>query len=224
MNSIDFSTLLASRIHDIKNTLGFLINKIDKISKTTTDDESRIELEQLQLQSQHFNADLIQLLVLYRIKQSQYFPYTVETNIQAFIETSAEHYHQLFAQKQIALTVNCETDLYWYLDDELMSGALGNILYNLYQHTHSVVEITAKIDGQSLVIQIKDDGPGYPKDMLSLSTNQQKSFSFKSGSTGLGLYFVGVATALHQNHGKKGNIVITNEGVNGGGCITITLP
>jgi len=224
MNSIDFSALLASRVHDIKNTLGYLINQIDTIGRTTTDEKSRTELEHLQFQSKSINTHLIQLLVLYRIDQSQYFPHTVDTEIKSFLEESIEPYYQLFAQKQIVSKIYCEKDLYWHLDCDLMNGALGNILHNLYQYAQSRVEIIAKKVHQSLIIQIKDDGPGYPEEILLSSGQQQKKFSFASASTGLGLYFVEIAAKLHQHNGNEGHIVITNEGIDGGGCITIKLP
>ncbi len=223
-NAIDFSTLLASCIHDIKNGLGLLINGMNDVSKKTADDNSRTELEQLQFQSEYINSRLIQLLVLYRIDQSQYYPHTTETDIKALLEESIDPYHQLFIQKQITCSIVCAEDLYWYIDSELINGALGNILHNLYQYTQSKIEITVQINDQMLVIQVKDDGPGYPENTLHSSSHHHKKFSFKSSNTGLGLYFVEIAAEMHQNYGKKGHIVITNDGIHNGGCITITLP
>ena len=46
--SLDFSTVLAGCIHDVKNSLGILINRIAEVSAALGDGKHKIELEQLQ--------------------------------------------------------------------------------------------------------------------------------------------------------------------------------
>lgn len=223
MNCVDFSTLLASCIHDLKNEMGILISKMDEIAHAATD-HNKTEMEQLLLQGKNVNDHLVQLLVLYRINESQYYPYFAETDIQVFLDETLAHFYPLFAQKHITLTVNCPKDLYWHLDSDLMRGAIGNIMHNLYAHARSNVTIAARTDNQALVIQIKDDGPGYPDEILQPACHHQKKFSFKSSNTGLGLYFSEIAAHLHCNYDKKGHIALSNNGINGGGCVTVVLP
>jgi K+-sensing histidine kinase KdpD len=115
--------------------------------------------------------------------------------------------------------------LYWYIDSDLINGAVTNIMNNLYTYAKSAIEITVRVENNSLILQIKDDGHGYPEEMLrSQSRNQQENFSFKSSNTGLGLYFSGIAAGMHQNNGRSGFISISNDGINGGGCLSIVLP
>jgi len=225
MKTIDFSTILASSIHDVKNSLNILINKIDEISHKTVDNENRAELEQLQYQGKCINGHLIRLLVLYRINQSQYFANITETGINDFLDEALDQYRPLLAHKNISLTVNCADELYWFIDRDLINGVITNIMNNLYTHAKSTIEIDARQKNKSLILQIKDDGPGYSEEiLLAPSCTQRKNFSFNSNNTGLGLYFSGIAAEMHQNNNKSGYITTNNEGINGGGCFSIILP
>lgn len=225
MKTINFSTVLASAVHDIKNALNILINNIDAISNTTVNAENKTELEQLQYQGKRINNHLIQLLVLYRINQSQYFPNLMETGIKEFLDDATDQYTSLFALKNITLTVDCADDLYWYIDCDLINGVLTNIMNNLYMHAKSKIEISARLESNTLILQIKDDGPGFSDEMmLTPFCSQQKKFNFNSSSTGLGLYFSSIAAEMHQNNGKSGYISTSNDGLNGGGCFSIMLP
>ena len=225
MKTIDFSTILASSVHDVKNSLTLLINKIDEISAITADKKNKSELEQLQYHGKRISSHLIQLLVLYRIEQAHYFANITETGIKDFLNESLELYFPLFAQKNISITIQCADELYWYIDRELINGAITNIMNNLYAHAQSAIEITAYTENNRFVLQIKDDGNGYPEEVLhSRTSGQQKNFSFTSSNTGLGLYFSEIAAEMHQNNGKSGAITISNEGISGGGCISIDLP
>src|SRR5690606_364330 len=108
---------------------------------------------------------------------------------------------------------------------DLMQGVLVNIMNNLYIYAQSKIEIAAWEENQTLILQIKDDGPGYPDAIFGMPMrNAQKRFSFKSSSTGLGLFFSEIAAEMHRNNGKKGYITISNDGINGGGCFSIVLP
>lgn len=223
--TIDFSTILASSVHDVKNSLTLLINKIDEISANTVDEQSKAELEQLQYHGKRISCHLIQLLVLYRINQTRYFTNITETAIKDFLNDALDLYFPLFAHKNISVTINCADELYWYIDRELVNGVVTNIMNNLYTYAKSAIEITARIENKSFILQIKDDGQGYPEEMLHVqSCHQQESFSFKSSSTGLGLYFSRIAAEMHQNNGRSGYTTIGNDGINGGGCFSIILP
>ncbi len=225
IKSMDFSTVLAGCIHDMKNSLSILINKIDEISATVEDSKNRCELEQLQYQGKRINNHLIQLLVLYRINQAQYFAHIRETGIRDFLADALDPYMPLFTKNNISVSVQCDDDLHWYLDSDLIHGVLANIMNNLYVYAKSKVAIAAWQENQNFVLQIKDDGLGYPAEMFLMSAHDvQKRFSFKSSNTGLGLYFSRVAAEMHQNNGKKGYITISNDGIDGGGCFSIVLP
>ncbi|MDC8445407.1 MAG: HAMP domain-containing histidine kinase [Nitrosomonas sp.] len=223
--SMDFSIVLAGCIHDVKNSLSILINRVAEVSTAIEDGENRLALEQLQYQGERINNHLIQLLVLYRIDQAQYFANISEIGIRDLIADTLDPYIPMFANKNIMVSVRCSDDLYWYIDSDLIRGVLVNIMNNLYIYAESRIEIAAWQENQTFILQIKDDGPGYPDEVFDVSMRgAQKRFSFKSSNTGLGLFFSEMAAEMHQNNGKKGYITMSNDGIDGGGCFSIVLP
>ena len=70
-NDIDFSTLLASAAHDMKNSLAMIITTVDHISDSVKqDDHSPLgkPLNQLRYEARRVNNDLMLLLTLYKFE------------------------------------------------------------------------------------------------------------------------------------------------------------
>jgi len=118
----------------------------------------------------------------------------------------------------------CDDDLYWFFDRDLITGVISNVINNLYKYTKDKLHISAVKEQGYLVIKIRDNGPGYPENMLISNDENQKSISFDKASTGLGLYFSRLVAELHKNKGRNGFISTTNDGIDGGGCFSIYLP
>ncbi len=224
IQSLDFSTILASSIHDMKNSLSMLLNKIDEISIQNIPQQQTIDFDQLKYQGKRVNDHMIQLLVLYRINKTQYFTNINELNIQDFLEEILSQHEPLLEHHGIELTMESDDNLFWYIDRDLISSVITNIMNNLYVYTKSKILVQAIKENNLLLIKIKDDGPGYPEEMLASATNQKPEFDCKSGSTGLGLYFASVAADMHRNKGENGYITTTNDGINNGGCFSIYIP
>ena len=74
------------------------------------------------------------------------------------------------------------------------------------------------------MIDIADDGIGYPEFMLKEQENFIKSIDHSTGSTGLGLYFAGQIARLHKQGENKGTIKLLNGGELKGGIFRLTLP
>jgi len=60
--------------------------------------------------------------------------------------------------------------------------------------------------------------------MLHEDEEHVPGIDYKSGSTGLGLYFAGQIAHMHENKGRRGFIKTNNDGMNGGGKFAIYLP
>ena len=74
-----------------------------------------------------------------------------------------------------------------------------------------------------LVLNISDDGEGYPKIMLEQQNDVILGINQSTGSTGLGLYFAGQVASMHKSGNIKGNIHLSN-GKNSGSIFTIRIP
>lgn len=223
---LDFSTMLASSIHDMKNSLGMLLGTLEKIMQQCGPNvcASYSNFFQLQYEGKRVNDHLIQLLALYRIDNSQYLVNISEIYVNDFLEESLLAHQDMLTYRKIHIDVSCPDDLRWFFDRELISGAMTNVINNLYKYTRDKVQITAEEKDSYLVIRIEDNGPGYPDKMLSSDNKTQQDLSFSSGNTGLGLYFATLAAKMHKNKGKVGYISTSNDGIDGGGCFSVFLP
>ncbi len=233
---VDYSTILASSIHDMKNSLSLLLGTLDEVTQQCQAGhcKSSRQLPQLHYEGKRVNDHLVQLLALYRIDKSQYFVNISENDVADFLDEIILEHRDMLAYRNISFELDCSDDIYWFFDRDLITGVITNIINNLYMYSEDKMQIQARIDKGYLVIHIRDNGKGYPDDMLCCTEQQQKGISFSSGSTGLGLYFAARAAAMHKNRERNGYISISNDGITchskdnacaaQGGCFSIYLP
>jgi two-component system, OmpR family, sensor histidine kinase SenX3 len=228
-NKMHFADILASTLHDTKNSLGVLFNNLEDIMASCREQNCarHSEFFMLQYEIKRLNNSLIRLLSLYKAEKSQLVANIDYHAISEFLEDVAVAHEILLASRGIKLQTECEDGLFRAFDRNLVEGVLDNIINNAFRYARSTVKIKASTDNGYLVIQIEDDGLGYPPAML-INENKQPEFKqeidFKTGSTGLGLYFSLMVAAMHVNQGKKGFISIVNGGSMGGGIFSIYLP
>jgi len=228
-NKMNFSDILASTLHDTKNSLGILFNNLENIIASCREQNCarHSEFYVLQYEIQRLNHSLIRLLSLYKAEKSQ-----LTTNIDYHamgdvLDEVAITHKILLNSRGIKLLTECEEGLCWTFDRNLIEGVLDNIINNAFRYAQTAVKMKASIENGYLVLQIEDDGQGYPPAML-INEERQPEFKheidFKTGSTGLGLYFSMMVAAMHVNRDKKGFISIVNGGSMGGGVFSIYLP
>jgi signal transduction histidine kinase len=225
-HTLDFSTYLASLIHDIKNAIGMLLNTTDDILDRCTSDNCRSYplLSNLQYESKRVNNNLIQLLTLYKMDKAQLTLNIDYHEIGDFVEEVILTNKPLLDFKGIRIDTDIPDSLCWFFDKNLISGVINNVFNNAFRYTKDMIKLTTRKDEQGyLVIQIEDNGPGYPESMLNAIPNSPLKTSFFTGGTGLGLYFAYCVAKLHKNKGREGYILITNN-PDQGGCFSIYLP
>lgn len=225
--SMDYATILASSIHDMKNSLSMLLGSLDHIIDTQENgagDKEKVDYSHMRYEGQRLNNNLLQLLALYRVHNKQYNVNVDHIFVIDFLEDALIQHQGMFDHKKIDLQINCDADLQWYFDQDIMSGVITNVINNLYRYTKDKVIIEAYIENDYLVINVKDNGPGYPTELQFSQTDNQQGIDFNSGSTGLGLYFARVIANLHKKNDRAGYIITNNTGINGGGCFSIYLP
>lgn len=223
----DFSTVLASSVHDMKNSLGMLLNSLDEMVASTppANPEQARQFSVLQYEASRINSELIKLLALYRMQKKRLPLHIDEHFVIDMLEEQVARNYALFEARGVSLTLNCDEALSWYFDAELVGGVLHNILVNCARYSQKSVLISASLDDQELTISVDDDGSGYPAEMLeSLEALSGRSVNFESGSTNLGLYFAEQVARMHKRDGVLGCIHLTNDGALGGGTFSLILP
>ncbi|MCM2679774.1 sensor histidine kinase [Echinimonas agarilytica] len=225
--NIEFSSVLAACVHDMKNSLFMLLQSIEQLAASENmADEKKQELAKLHYEAYRVNTNLMQLLGLYRLEKKS-LPLNVEENFIADILDEMVAKNSLYLDNRgIEVTCEVDSDLVWYLDNDLISNLLSDIVNNALRYCDRQIALSAYISPQNeLVVQIEDDGDGYPEQMLNFSLHgDMAEFEASSGRTGLGLYFAGLIAESHKNESKRGYIQLRNGGRFGGSVFTLTLP
>jgi signal transduction histidine kinase len=110
-------------------------------------------------------------------------------------------------------------------DGVRLHQAVGNLLANARAHTPSGTSVTASVhqDGAWAHIEVSDDGPGFPADLLPRVTERfargDASRSRATGGSGLGLAIVKAVTEAHG-----GRITVGNRADGPGALIRISVP
>jgi two-component system sensor histidine kinase SenX3 len=224
---LDFSTCLASLVHDMKNSIGMLLNTTDEILDRCSSDNcpSYPSLSHLQYESKRVNNNLIQLLTLYKMDKDQLTLNIDYHDIGEFINEIIFYNKPLLDSRGIRMEIDTPDNLMWFLDKDLIGGVINNVLNNAFRYTRDTIKISSRKDERGyLVIQIEDNGTGYPEQMINTIPDSPSKTSFLTGGTGLGLYFAYSVVKLHKDKDRQGYLLINNSPDHGGGCFSIYLP
>lgn len=221
---VDFSTVLASSVHDMKNSLAMMLGGMEALSDRCGPCPVGDDYRKLQYEGRRITGQLVQLLGMYRMQHEHYALNLHEHNVTEWLEELFLDHEGLLALKGISLELNCPEDLFWILDRELVGGILGSVINNAYRYARTRVLMAAtEVDGM-LEITVEDDGPGYPMSMLADADGERSPLSFTTGSSGLGLYFARATARAHVRGGTAGRISTSNGGIDGGGRFGLILP
>lgn len=218
--------VIASAVHDMKNSLGMLISTLDDLRTEQPGTSPGQRLNTLQYEAERVHSDLVQLLGIYRLGEHKLSAHTNEHYVADFLREQLARHEPLLKGYGVAYDVIADDELLGFFDEELIAGVITSTINNAIRYTRSQILLTARADETGgLVIGIEDDGSGYPEHMQQAGTRVLlKSPDFRTGSTSLGLYFAAAIANLHQNNGRAGNIKLSNGGSLGGGVFEICLP
>lgn len=224
--SIDFSTVLGSAVHDMKNSLCLLLQSIENLGTSITDPNvtTREHLASAHYEAARLNTGLVQLLSLYRagldnlpLNIDEHYIDEVADELRATNESYLNH-------KNMRLEVEHSADLVWYLDADLIAILLNDVLINAMRYSNERIKLSIFEEEQYLVVKIEDDGPGYPQAMLDANDLKMQHFDISQGRTGLGLFFARLIAEAHTNGERKGSIRLENGGSFGGSVFELKLP
>lgn len=226
-STIDFSTVLASSVHDMKNSVGMLLASLESLIEDTppkNEEESR-RFTVLQYEASRINGELIQLLTLYRM-QSKVLPVRIDQHyVIDVLEDQMARNHLLVETGDIAMELQCDDNLNWYYDLDLIGSVVHNVIVNCVRYTKSRIRISAQQENEYLRITVADDGPGYPDHMLKKPTSLLDELAdVNDGGTHLGLYFAEKIAGMHRQQDKQGYVKLENGGELGGGIFSLYIP
>lgn len=222
----DFTTILVSTVHDVKNSLGLVLNTLEEVMETCTPPECKVydRFAKLQYEAKRVSNDLMRLLSLYKIGNQQLLCNISDYSVADFLEDCQAQNGPLLQMNGISVQTECADDLLWYFDTDLLAGVVNTVINNALRYTQSRLKLVAREENGFLRLSVEDDGEGYPDELLHGDADVKQGVSFQTGSTGLGLYFASVVARMHKNKGHQGYITTQNGGSYGGGCFSIYIP
>ena len=224
--SLDFSLILASSVHDMKNSVGMLLASLEEFVHDSVDQtpEQNKRLATLQYEASRINGELVQLLSVYRMQGNRLPVHIEECYPSDTLDDQVARNDMLLQMRNVAIEIDCDHDLRWYYDNEMVGGVIHNVLVNCARYTKSKIKIVATIDNDELCIAIADDGGGYPPDMIKNPLVNDDRVDFQTGSTHLGLFFAASVAAMHKRDSRVGRIQLLNKGLLGGGEFRLYIP
>ncbi|MFG2886024.1 ATP-binding protein [Streptomyces sp. NPDC048297] len=120
-----------------------------------------------------------------------------------------------------AVDLDAERGIHARLDPRRLDVILANLIGNALKHGGSPVRVSVRIDGDDLVIAVRDHGPGIPEDVLPHVFDRfYKASASRPRSEGSGL---GLSIAMENAHIHGGGITAANS-PEGGAVFTLRLP
>lgn len=225
-DGLDFSMVIASVVHDMKNSLSTLMNAHNQwLTQLPETQQGTIERGAIEFEFAHLNGMMVQLLGLYKLGVNQLPLRPDYHELDDFIEALLACHQDVFRTRGIAASYEIQ-DFHelGFFDRELIGSVVANIIINAIRYARHALLITAHQEDGQLVLTINDDGPGYPAQMLERQSDFVQGINHNSGSTGLGLYFAARIAERHERNGVRGHIELANGGPLGGARFVIYLP
>jgi signal transduction histidine kinase len=227
VSNIDFSTILAISIHDTKNALGMVLTSLDGLLDADSG-ECRCDAGQiarLQYEARRANDNLVQLLTLYRTGKGLYQPRFADCRVYELLEDYYLGNKPMMDHHGVSCGIDCDEELVWPLDQAMVAAVLENVITNTVRYTRDTIRMTARDSDGWLLLDIEDNGPGFPPEMLGRRTiDEDAPLDPNAGRTGLGLYFCALIALMHGSGDERGYIQLANDSALGGSRFRLALP
>jgi signal transduction histidine kinase len=108
--TIDFASVMAVAVHDMKNSLRLLLQSIEDLSKSlsSTEDKSRQHIVDLHYEANRMDTTLVQILTLYRVEPNA-LPLNIdECFMEDLVYELIESNKTYTKQKNISCTIDVE--------------------------------------------------------------------------------------------------------------------
>ncbi|WDE09065.1 HAMP domain-containing protein [Thalassomonas viridans] len=208
--------------HELRSPLARMQALLSLASQKPAED-ARMNIARIEQELANLNQLIDEILSFARLDTLQSLK-KVRVNLKELLEVIAESAEIEGAMENKQVQVEAESHWFMYLDAELISSAIENIVRNAlkYSPANSVIAIKAAVEADFLTISIADTGPGVPEAFLSELFEPFYQVGNRSGSQASGSG-VGLAIAEKCVHLHGGKITAANR-VPTGLVMTIFLP
>jgi len=215
-----FTDLVASAVHDLKNSLALVLNAAEQITDLgDAPASSQQALLLLQHEARRANAELMGLLGFFKLERGRALVHPAVVDCEDLLAELVAYNAGLLASRGITLEASECRVAEGYFDRGLVAGVLHAVINNAYRFARTRVTLSCTLEEGYIVFRVLDDGEGYGPKMLSAAPQDPAEHSHRS--TGLGLFFARRVAELHQHRDRVGQVVLSNRP---GGCFELWLP
>ena len=211
--------------HELRTPLAVLRGELELALLDNDPVQMRRAVEIAQAEAEHLSDLAVDLLVLARQRAGTLELERVDADLFAVVEHTM---NRLRPVTPAQLQVSGES-LVASIDVVRMEQVLTNVVTNAAQAGAQRVEVRVSRDGDNAVLEVDDDGPGFPEELLHSAFDRfsrgepartrRRARSTHGTGAGLGLP---LTAAIVRAHG--GQISATNHANHGGAEIRIQLP
>lgn len=222
---LDFSTILATSAHDMKNSLFMLLQSIENLDLADNlTPKQHQAFADLHYQTSRINGSLMQLLALYRDEKKELPIYIEENSVAEMLQEVIDRNSLYLHSHNVKVILDVEESLTAYFDQDLVTYLIADIFINALRFSKKKIILRAFIEDQFVNIQVEDDGQGYPEHMLAINPNNDSEFNASKGRSGLGLLFAKRIASEHKTKQLQGHILLENKTKSSGSLFTLRLP
>lgn len=211
--------LIANAIHDLKNSLHVLNSWLGDAERQAPSEP----LAQARALATHVNAQLVELLAIYRESEGNLRLNIDDRDLRQFIEElQIEPLLPPGSSVTVSYDVTAMDELgAWAFDAYQIKLVLLDALRNAVRHARSSVSFSLRAaENGGLEFIVADDGAGFPAEIL----DGEESVMGQQGS-GLGLRFARLIAERHTTpQGRSGTLTLDNAGIAGGARLRLRLP
>ena len=177
-------------------------------------------VETIERHSDWLSRIIEELLTLYALesKAPRYEPQAIE--LSRFLKRFSAGLAPVARKRGVRLRAAAEPSLSAWADRDQLERALQSLCENALAHARLGVEMSAYSEGRSAVVEVRDDGPGVPAELLPRVFEGVRGPAPRRGRSGTGLGLRIARCAVETNRGR----IWAENARSGGAVFRFTLP
>ncbi|NRA55559.1 MAG: HAMP domain-containing histidine kinase [Gammaproteobacteria bacterium] len=225
-SKINYNKVLSAIAQDMRNSLTMMFQSLQTLNQQPEQDKviSARELSDINYQVQRINGGLTQIMGLYQAEEDRLLVNIEQVLVHDLLE-SVICQNDIYSQStKIDCQLDVDIDLMWYLDKELISYLIDDVLSNAIRYSKDKIIIRAMLINNILEIDVIDDSSGYPAQMIEAAAAPIDTLDTKYGRMGIGLLFSRLIAVSHLQNDITGEIILSNDSELNGSSFKIRLP